>query len=580
MERYMKNTVVLCVLNSRYIHASPAPWCLKAGVKKYAEELYSHVKIVEANINQSLIDIVERIILESPIIIGFSCYIWNINLTLTLCALLKERLPNIIIVLGGPEVSYCAKDVLKNNKQIDYILAGEGEESFPLFLKSILFHDEKKFLPMHSYKEIPGICGHDVYNNIYQVASIMPEKEIPSPLTSGYIDAINGRIAYYETSRGCPYSCAYCLSGNCGKPRFFNLNTVFPDLIKLANSDARTIKFVDRTFNANPSHANKIFRFILSSYGKEIPNGTCFHCEIAGDILNEETFSLLEQMPIGAIQLEIGIQSFNEKTLDAVKRKTNTNTLQSNIKRLVSMGNMHIHIDLIAGLPFENLDIFIESFNKAYELKAQMLQLGFLKLLHGSEMRNNPHDYPCEFDKLAPYEVKKTPWLSIKDFDLLHLTEDALDRVHNSGRFHLTIDYVLSESGLSPFEFYSEFAKMAGKGQGIPLDDYTAKLQRFCASLPNIDKEILRDLLVRDRFSTNSSGRLPECLNRKDSRMIKVTNWLSINPKTKLQKGLRRGIALLYSTNTVCWVDYDLTKKKPVMGRWKLNEISLDIILN
>ena len=183
---------------------------------------------------------------------------------------------------------------------------------------------------------------------------------------------------------------------------------MFADLIKLANSNARTIKFVDRTFNANSSHANKIFRFILSSYGKEIPSGTCFHCEIAGDILNEETFSLLEQMPIGAIQLEIGIQSFNEKTLDAVKRKTNTNTLQSNIKRLVSMGNMHIHIDLIAGLPFENLDIFIESFNKAYELKAQMLQLGFLKLLHGSEMRNNPNDYPCEYDKLAPYEVKNS----------------------------------------------------------------------------------------------------------------------------------------------------------------------------
>lgn len=580
MEKDMEKIIVLSVLNAKYIHASPAPWCLKSGVKKYAPELYNNIKIIECNINQPTEDILEKIIAMSPAIVGFSCYIWNINQTLALCNKLKQNLPNVIIVLGGPEVSYCARDIIKNNLQIDYILTGEGEESFPDFLKAIIFNDINKPMPEQIYKEIPGICGRDVSNNIYQIEAVAPKKKIPSPLLSGYSDAIHNRIAYFETSRGCPYSCAFCLSGSCDKPRYFNLDTVFPDLIRLANSGAQIIKFVDRTFNANPSHANKILQFILNSYGKEIPKGVCFHFEIAGDILKEETFVLLEQMPIGAVQLEIGIQSFNEKTLAAINRKTNTQVLQTNIQRLIAMGNMHIHIDLIAGLPHEDLNSFINSFNRAYNLKAQMLQLGFLKLLHGSEMRNNPQTFPCDFDKNAPYQVQSTPYLSVEDIRLLHLAEDAINKVYNSGRFHLTIDYVLNTSGISPFEFYSEFAKKTGHGHGVSLDDYTAILQEFCATLPYVEREILRDLLIRDRLSTNPSGRIPKCLYRQDSRMEKVIKWLSNNPDTKPQKGLRRGIAILNSTNTVCWVDYDVNMKNPVTRRWILNEIPLNMILN
>ena len=459
----MESTVVLSVLNAKYVHASPAPWCLAGGIKAYAPDLYRRVRIVEATVNQPSPDVLEKIIAAAPAVVGFSCYIWNIDATLALCAVLKQALPHVIIVLGGPEVSYCAKDVLQNNIQADYILAGEGEESMPAFLRAVFARDKPELLPEQAQQFIAGLCGRRTDGTIYESAPCVLSGAVPSPLTAGYAEAMHGRIAYFETSRGCPYSCAFCLSGRCGTPRFFALDTVLQDLLLLANSGTHTIKFVDRTFNANIAHANKILQFILTHYGKEIPQDICFHFEIAGDILKEETFALLAQMPVGAVQLEIGMQSFCEKTLEAVSRKTDTAFLQENIRRLVDMGNMHIHIDLIAGLPYENLAVFAESFNKGYALGAQMLQLGFLKLLHGSAMRSQPQNYPCEFDKKAPYEVRTTPWLSTQDFNLLHHTEDAVARVYNSGRFCLTANYVLNVSGQTPFEFYTGFGVAAHK---------------------------------------------------------------------------------------------------------------------
>lgn len=578
----MEGTVVLCVLNAKHVHASPAPWCLAAGVKLYAPDLYDRVRIVEATINQPSADVLEHIVVAAPAVVGFSCYLWNIKATLELSTALKQALPHVKIVLGGPEVSYRAKDVLQNNMQVDYILAGEGEESVPAFLKAHFAQDQTKLLYEKAWQFIPGLCGRQADGSIYESAPSVLSGSVPSPLIAGYAEAVQGRIAYFETSRGCPYTCAFCLSGSCGKPRFFSSDTVLQDLLHLASSGTRTIKFVDRTFNAHTLHANKILHFILEHYGKEIPQGVCFHFEIAGDILREETLILLAQMPPGAVQLEIGMQSFSEKTLEAVNRKTDTTILQTNIRRLVAMGNMHIHIDLIAGLPYEDLAVFAESFNKGYVLGAQMLQLGFLKLLHGSAMRNLPQIYPCDFDENAPYEVRTTPWLSEQDFDLLHHVEDALERVYNSGRFSLTADYVLSVSGLTPFEFYSGlgiFAHQAGVHRRISLDQYTAVLQEYCVSLPNIDNETLRDFLVRDRLATNSTGSLPSCLYRKDVLMAKAMKRLSANPLTARRKGVRRGVALLYAAKAVCWVDYVPIEKNPVTGRWMLHEIPLDKIL-
>ncbi|MGI6161249.1 MAG: DUF4080 domain-containing protein [Christensenellales bacterium] len=576
-----EGTAVFCVLNAKYVHASPAPWCLAAGVKAYAPELYSRVRIIEANINQPPDEVLTRIINTAPAVVGFSCYIWNIEVTLKLCSELKRVLPGVIVVLGGPEVSYRVKDILLNNTQIDYILAGEGEKSAAEFLEAVFYNDSNDLLP-ECAQAIAGLCWRYKDGTIYENEPCVLSGPVPSPIEAGYAAAVEGRIAYFETSRGCPYSCAFCLSGRCGAPRYFPSDAIWRDLLLLANSGARTIKFVDRTFNANAVHANKILQFILENYGEEIPIRACFHFEIAGDILKEETFALLDHIPIGAVQLEIGMQSFHEPTLKAVRRKTDTAVLQANIRRLIAMGNMHIHIDLIAGLPQEDLPIFAESFNKAYALKAHMLQLGFLKLLHGSAMRDEPQEYPCSFDEKPPYEVQSTPWLSERDFDLLRYTENALDRVYNSGRFSLTLDYVLGVSGKTPFEFFKEFgvaAHEAGVASRASLDDFTAVFSRYCAAIDNVDSEMLRDALVRDRLATNSTGYLSPCLYRQDDNMARALRWLSDNPATAPKKGVRRGAALLYAANTVCWVDYDADKRNPVTRRWQLNEMPLDIIL-
>lgn len=584
MEEYnVEGTVVLSVLNAKYIHASPAPWCLAAGIKAFAPELYHLVHIVEGTINQPHGEVLENIVDKAPGVVGFSCYIWNIDATLALCTALKQALPQVMIVLGGPEVSYCAQEVLQKNGQVDYVLAGEGEESVPRFLRAVFRHHQPALLTEEEKHGIGGLCGRHGDGSTYENPPCVLSGAVPSPLTAGYSHAIEGRMAYLETSRGCPYSCAFCLSGRCSAPRFFPLEGVFQDLLSLASSGTRTVKFVDRTFNANAAHANGILQFILTHYGKEIPHGICFHFEMAGDILREETFALLAQMPAGAIQLEIGVQSFCEKTLEAVNRKTNTAILQANIRRLVAMGNMHIHIDLIAGLPYEDLTQFADSFNKGYGLGAQMLQLGFLKLLHGSTMRSQPQVYPCTFEEKAPYQVRTTPWLSPQEFDLLHHAENAVDRVYNSGRFRLTAEYVLLASGQTPFAFYTglgEAMKKAGVGWRISLDDYTAILQGYCASFNNVDDETLRDFLVRDRLSTNSTGRMPKCLFRQDTRVAKVTKKLSEHPATAPKKGVRRGLALLYGANTVCWADYAPEEKNPVTARWEIHEMPLDALLS
>lgn len=573
----MNEKIIFGVLNAKFVHASPAPYCLAAGVQAYAPNHYERVQIVEATINQSLEDILKHILQTTPAIVSFSCYLWNIEMTLELTHLIKRELPQTIILLGGPEVSYCATQTLQNNAQIDYILSGEGETSMPAMLSALLRSGTPTLLTEADFPSISGLCARRANGEIYEDQACVLSGDVPSPLSVGYAQAMKGRIAYVETSRGCPYSCAFCLSGRCGSPRFFSLDAVYEDLLRLANSDTRTIKFVDRTFNANPRHANAILRFILTHYGKEIPLGVCFHFEIAGDILREETFELLEQMPLGAVQLEIGMQSFCEKTLEAVRRKTNTTILKKNIDRLVAMKNMHIHIDLIAGLPFEDVHVFADSFNTGYALGAQMLQVGFLKLLHGSAMRDEPDSYPCTFDAKPPYEVSSTPWLSPDDLSLLHRLEDAVERVYNSGRFLRTAKYLLESTGKSPFDFYLQLGLAsyeAGLRARVALGDYTAFLFEYCSTLQGVERESLRDCIVRDRFA-NSSERLHVSLHKQDTQLSWVAKRLAISKDTAPLKGIRRNVAILYGADAVCWADYVPQEKNPVTGEWIVHEIPM-----
>ncbi|HAN21867.1 MAG: hypothetical protein A2Y15_06320 [Clostridiales bacterium GWF2_36_10] len=564
----MKLNVVICALNSQYIHSSLAPWCLLAGIKVYCKDNIS-AHIIEGTINEKTEVVLARITEKNPHVVGFSCYIWNITAIYELINLVKSLLPNIIIVLGGPEVSYNAETIFNENQSVDYIISGEGEKPFALLLNSI---NERK-----DVQGLPGLC-YRIGNNVIISKPYNSDQEPPTPYTKEYFETLNGRISYLETSRGCPYSCAFCLSGRCGNVRFFDIEKAKNEIILLANSGTQTVKLVDRTFNANKKRTYEIIEFIINNYNTKIPKGVCFHFEIAGDILDEETINLLSTAPVGAIQLEIGLQSFNPKTLESVNRKTNIVRLKNNIKQIIKNANMHIHIDLIAGLPYEDLRSFEESFNAAFELKPHMLQLGFLKLLHGSAMRNDTKRFPCEYTKESPYEVISTPWLSKQDFTLLHSTEEALNRLYNSGRFRRTLEYLLIQCGYSPFRLFTEFGEFVYGKQSSSLDEYSFLIFDYFSAKKNCDRIKLRDLMVCDRLSTNSTGLLPDFLRVKDLALSKIKAKLDNDPATRQQKGVKRGLALLYSQPYAVYVDYNFKNKNPITGEYKLKKLRINEI--
>ncbi len=548
--------VLICSLNSQYIHSSLAPWYLLAGLRKYAKETIS-ASVYESTINSDREKIISDIVLQSPKIIGFSCYIWNIDTVIETARKVKELLPDSIIVFGGPEVSYNAREIFEECEYVNFIISGEGERAFALLCNKILFGNIDAHIT-----EIPGLCAR--LGDAYQISEPCVETdEPPCPYSEEYLQNLNGRIAYIESSRGCPFSCAYCLSGRCGGARFFNIEKAKENILLLANSGTRTIKFVDRTFNANRSRACEIWSFIKEEYGKRIPDSVCIHFEIGADLLEEEELEILKNMPAGAIQLEIGIQSFNEKTLLAVNRKTNTQKLYSNIEELVSFGNMHIHIDLIAGLPFEDTSSFKDSFNRAFSLRAHMLQLGFLKLLHGSDMREKSEVYPCKFSKSSPYEVLSTPWLSNVDLQKLKLVELANDKIFNSGRFEYSTKYILEKLQQTPFDILSGFGEYM-KNTNLPkksLFDFSKLYFEYFSSFSEIDTTELCDNMVCDFFSHSRYGKLPSFLKRKDENIKKILSYLSENDKTKQKKNTSRAISVLYSKKCVLYCDSPCEKQ-------------------
>lgn len=537
--------VIIGCLNSKYIHASLAPWCLFSGVKAFAKN-DCDIKVLESTINGNIHDFASKIIDENPQVVSFSCYIWNITQTLDACKEIKETL-DCKIILGGPEVAYRPHDILEKYDFIDFVLSGEGEWNFPLLLDNI--NDNLKLVDGLAYRN-----NNEIVTN--------PEKENnetpPSPYSEEFYNNLKGRIAYIETSRGCPYRCAFCLSGRCSKLRFFDMTQVKKDIINLANSGTQTVKFVDRTFNANSKRANEILTFIKENYGTKIPENICFHFEIAGDILTEETLEILSQMPIGVVQLEIGMQSFNEDTLKKINRKTNTEKLIKNIKKLLQMGNMHIHIDLIAGLTGEDLESFKRSFNIGYSLKAHMLQMVFLKLLYGADMRENPQDFPCEYNENPPYEVISTHWISADEMKTLKKCEDAVDRLYNSGRFLFTLDYLIDEMGISPFDLFDDFGN-AVDGTNMKLSDYAVKVYEHFKN--QCDEQILREKILCDLLSCSSSVQIPEIFKIRDPLYKKVKKHFIEN----VDKNMK--IAILYSKNEVFAVNQ--STKKDFHGRYK-----------
>ena len=537
--------VVICCLNSKYVHASLSPWCLLSGVREFCKEIVD-ASVMESTINGDIYDFADKIIETKPDVVSFSSYIWNITKTLEICRYTKEKY-DCKIVLGGPEVAFRQEDVLKKYNYIDFVLAGEGEWSFPEFLNNL--NDDLSLVSGLSYREKGKIIT--IPEKIYNETP-------PSPYTDEFFNNLNGRISYIETSRGCPYRCAFCLSGRYSPLRYFDIEQVKNDIIKLANSGTKTLKFVDRTFNANPKRANEILCFIKENYGKEIPKNVCFHFEIAGDILRESTLNILAEMPKGAVQLEIGMQSFNEETLKTINRKTDTKKLVENIKKLVALKNMHIHIDLIAGLTGEDLESFKNSFNIGYSLKAQMLQMGFLKLLYGADMRENREKYPCTFNDEPPYEVTSTPWLSCDEIKMLKNCEDAVDRLYNSGRFLFTLDYLIDEIGISPFDLFNDFGN-AVDGNKMRLSDYAENLYNFFCE--KSDSEFLKEKILCDLLSCSSSVQIPE--------IFKVRNPIYKQVKKHFIENVDKNIkvAVLYKSGMVYAVNQKA--EKDLHGRYQ-----------
>lgn len=438
--------ILLTAVNAKYIHSNLAIYSLRA----YADRYKKNIELAEFTINNYTDDILKNIYKKKPDVIAFSCYIWNVRMIYETAAELKKVLPDTDIWFGGPEVSYDAKTCLENHHYVKGIMAGEGEETF---LELMEFYIEKN----KQLKDIKGIVyreNEDIIINTQR--DIMDLNKAPFPYED--IKELKNKIVYYETSRGCPYSCSYCLSSIDKKVRLKDIEIVKKDLLYFIENKIPQVKFVDRTFNCNHTHAIEIWKFI-----KENDNGiTNFHFEISADILREDELELLGTMREGLVQLEIGVQSTNPKTLEAIRRKMDFERLSEIVERINSGKNIHQHLDLIAGLPFEDIKSFQKSFNDVYSLCPEQLQLGFLKVLKGSYMYEQSKKYNISYKQCPPYEVLFTEWLSYKDVLELKGIEEMVEVYYNSGQFNNTIKY-LENYFDTPFRLYQELAEFYEK---------------------------------------------------------------------------------------------------------------------
>lgn len=458
--------ILLVGINAKYIHSNPAVYSLRASAMKCLADMENvEIKIAEYTINQTAEKIIQSIYKEQPDMIGISCYIWNVMMAQKITAELPKLLCHVPIWLGGPEVSFDPEWQLQRFPAAAGIVYGEGERTFPKLIEA---YAKRRFdiAADASYdgvlgksineelKDIKGIVYRNPEDNmiVNAPAEIMDPDELPFPYNN--IEDFQNRIIYYETSRGCPYSCAYCLSSVEKELRYRSLDKVYAELQIFLDAKVKQVKFVDRTFNCNHSHAMAILQYI-----KEHDNGvTNFHFEVAGDLLTEEEMILIGSLRPGLIQLEIGVQSTNKKTLKAIHRRTDLELLKNNIRMLLQNGNVHLHLDLIAGLPFENMDSFVHSFNEVYQMGGHELQLGFLKLLHGTPMMRMKEEHGIVCTEYPPYEVLYTKELSYEDILRLKAVEEMLEIYHNSGQFRLTEQFLLSIFA-SPFAFYERLAK-------------------------------------------------------------------------------------------------------------------------
>ena len=489
------NKIVLAGINSQYVHLNLAVRYLKKYVEANSD---LKIEIYETNINNQVFNIIKDIYELNPDKIIFSTYIWNKEYIVEIVKELKKVLPNVEIILGGPEVSYKWEKFMANMPEVDALLLGEGEN----VLLNFLTKEEDKVLGVVSRKN-----DEIVFNGIEPIIENLDI--VPFPYEDWELED-KTKIFYYESSRGCPFSCSYCLSSIDKTVRYYSLDRVKKDLKRFLDSPIKLLKFVDRTFNLRKERYMEIWKFLLENYRE----GITFHFEINANIFDDETLDFLEKVPKGYFQFEIGVQSINPETMVAIKRNNILDKLAHNVRRISR--NIHLHLDLIAGLPYETYDIFKNSFNYVYNLKPEMIQLGFLKLLKGTQMYDEVEKYQYKYYSRPPYEVFSNKFISFGELVKLKNLEKMLDYYYNSEKFRYTCDFVINNNFDTPFAFFEKIADYYDKKGYLKISHKEVALFNilydFYVENNLKDLDIFVEFLKYDYLALGKPGSYPEWL--------------------------------------------------------------------
>lgn len=481
--------VLVSTLNAKFIHTSLALRYLKAFCEKDFD-----VEITEYTIKDPVMNIVSDIYQKAPDVLGFSCYIWNIEETITIIKMIKKIRPDLLIMLGGPEVSYDTEYWMNRIPEVDFIVMGEGEETFHQLLTEISTTRKYHFVYGLAYRK-----GEEIV--------LMPGRpklkldDIPSPHRFAEdVPSLANRVVYFETSRGCPFSCQFCLSSIEVGVRYFDMERTKSDLLYLIDSGAKLIKFVDRTFNIKRDYAMEIFEFLIANH-----RGTVFQFEITADIMRPEVLDYLaENAPPGTFRFEIGVQSTNDTTNDLVQRRQNFFKLSRTVSKVKNSLKIDQHLDLIAGLPEEDYNSFRKTFNDVFELGPEELQLGFLKMLRGTGMRNDAHKYGYIYMDHAPYEILGNDILPFTDLIRIKRVEDVLEKYWNAHRMDHTVKYLIAKEFASAFDFFQEFGDFwEGRGWqkiGHQLEDLFTRLRDFLMHRETKNMHVIEGLMKLDYF--------------------------------------------------------------------------------
>ena len=508
--------IVLAGINSQYVHLNLAVRYLKKYVEANSD---LKIEIYETNINNQVFNIIKDIYELNPDKIIFSTYIWNKEYVVEIVRELKKVLPNVEIILGGPEVSYKWEKFMANMPEVDALLLGEGEKVILNFLTK----KDKKALGV-VYRE----NGEIIFNGIEPIIENLDI--VPFPYEDWELED-RTKIFYYESSRGCPFSCSYCLSSIDKTVRYYSLDRVKKDLKRFLDSPIKLLKFVDRTFNLKKERYMEIWKFLLENYRE----GITFHFEINANIFDDETLDFLEKVPKGYFQFEIGVQSINPETMVAIKRNNILDKLAHNVRRISR--NIHLHLDLIAGLPYETYDIFKDSFNYVYNLKPEMIQLGFLKLLKGTQMYDEVEKYQYKYYSKSPYEVFSNKFISFGELVKLKNLEKMLDYYYNSEKFSYTCDFVIKNNFDSAFTFFEKIADYYDKKEYLKISHKEVALFNilydFYVENNLKDLDIFVEFLKYDYLALGKPGSYPEWLkSNKDSelhnQLIKDSEFKSV----------------------------------------------------